>query len=132
MMAIVVVCGVGVWPASHVVAAETSSLHLRAKAQGIGWFACGLTTAIFSIILPYIYNADAGNLKGKTGFVLAGFALLGFIGTYVALPEMKGRTPPQIDRMFDLKLPTRRFKYWNCDIASSELANESNQASLGP
>jgi hypothetical protein len=128
MMGIVVVCGVGVWPASHVVAAETSSLHLRAKAQGIGWFACGLTTAVFSIILPYIYNADTGNLKGKTGFVLAGFAILGFIGTYVALPEMKGRTPAQIDRMFDLQLPTRSFKYWSSDVASAEQANVFNQA----
>lgn len=123
MMAVIVVCGVGVWPASHVVAAETSSLQLRAKAQGIGWFACGLTTAVFSIILPYIYNADQGNLKAKTGFVMAGFTVVGFIGTYITLPEMKGRTPTQIDRMFDVELPTRNFKYWKSDITSIEHAN---------
>lgn len=127
MMAVIVVCGVGVWPASHVVAAEASSLHLRAKAQGIGWFACGLTTAVFSIILPYIYNADQGNLKAKTGFVVAGFTVVGFIGTYIMLPEMKGRTPAQIDRMFDLELTTRDFKYWKGGITSIEHANETSQ-----
>ena len=128
MTAIVVVCGVGVWPASHVVAAETSSLHLRAKTQGVGWFACGLTTAVFSITLPYIYNTDQGNLKAKTGFVMAGFTIVGFIGTYIALPEMKGRTPMQIDRMFDLKLPTRRFECWKSDIAMTGEPNRRNQA----
>lgn len=65
MMIITMVCGLGIWPASHVVAAETSSLQLRAKTQGIGWFISGVTTGVFSIILPYIYNADAGNLRGE-------------------------------------------------------------------
>ncbi|KAJ5832867.1 hypothetical protein N7474_001178 [Penicillium riverlandense] len=124
MMAIIVVCGVGVWPASHVIAAETSSLHLRAKAQGIGWFSFALTSVIFSLVLPYIYNADQGNLSAKTGFVMAGFTVMGFIGAYITIPETKGRTPMQIDRMFDLELPAGEFKYWQSGIASDPHMNE--------
>lgn len=116
MMIVTMVCGMGIWPASHVVAAETSSLQLRAKSQGIGWFVSGIASGVFSIILPYIYNADKGNLRAKTGFVMAGFAAVGVLATWLTVPEMKGRTPMEIDRMFALKLPTRSFKGWRSDV----------------
>lgn len=116
MMIVIMVCGLGIWPASHVVAAETSSLQLRAKSQGIGWFVSGIASGVFSIILPYIYNADKGNLKAKTGFVMAGFAAAGMVATWLSVPEMKGRSPMEIDRMFVLKLPTRSFKLWRSDV----------------
>jgi hypothetical protein len=117
MMIVTMVCGLGIWPASHVVAAETSSLQLRAKSQGIGWFVSGIASGVFSIILPYIYNADKGNLRAKTGFVMAGFAAVGMVATWLAVPEMKGRSPMEIDRMFALKLPTRSFEQWRSDVA---------------
>jgi riboflavin transporter FmnP len=113
MMVVTMVCGLGIWPASHVVAAETSSLQLRAKTQGIGWFMSGIATGVFSIILPYIYNADKGNLKAKTGFFLAAVAAIAVILTWLFIPEMKGRSPMDIDRMFSMKLDTRKFKDWN-------------------
>ncbi|KAJ5833922.1 hypothetical protein N7474_002233 [Penicillium riverlandense] len=116
MMIVTIVCGLGIWPASHVVAAEASSLRLRAKTQGIGWFVSGITSGVFSIILPYFYNADQGDLKAKTGFVMAGFALLGVVGVWLFIPEMKGRSPMEIDRMFALRLPTRAFKHWASDV----------------
>lgn len=116
MMIVTMVCGLGIWPASHVVAAETSSLQLRAKSQGIGWFVSGIASGVFSIILPYIYNADKGNLRAKTGFVMAGFAAVGMVATWLTVPEMKGRSPMEIDRMFALKLPTRSFKQWRSDV----------------
>lgn len=114
-MIIVMISGLGSWPASHVVAAEASSLQLRAKSQGIGWFTSGIGTAVFAIILPYIYNTDEGNLKAKTGFVMAGFAAVAFVMVWLTIPEMKGRTAMEIDRMFALKLRTRAFKSWQSD-----------------
>ncbi|KAJ5499472.1 hypothetical protein N7453_008523 [Penicillium expansum] len=116
MMVIIMVSGFGSWPASHVVAAEASSLQLRAKSQGIGWFTSGVGTAVFAIILPYIYNADQGNLRAKTGFVMAGFAAVAVAVVWLAIPEMKGRTPMEIDRMFSLRLRTRDFKGWHSDV----------------
>ncbi|KAJ5110484.1 hypothetical protein N7532_001019 [Penicillium argentinense] len=127
MMIITMVCGLGIWPASHVVAAEASSLQLRAKTQGIGWFTSGITTGVFSIILPYMYNADSGNLRGKTGFVMAGFAAVGFLASWFSIPEMKGRSPMEIDRMFGLKLSTRAFRRWESDVAMEKGAD-----GLGP
>ncbi|KAJ5667734.1 uncharacterized protein N7477_006304 [Penicillium maclennaniae] len=116
MMIVTMVCGLGIWPASHVIAAETSSLQLRAKSQGIGWFVSGISQGVFSISLTYRYNLDAGNLKAKTGFVMAGLALIGIVATLIWVPEMKGRTSMEIHHMFALNLKTRAFKNWRSDV----------------
>ncbi|KAK1461929.1 hypothetical protein CCUS01_01519 [Colletotrichum cuscutae] len=112
LIAVVIVAGLGVWPASHVVGAETSALHLRSKAQAIGWFTAGANNSIFGFVLPYIFNPDKGNLKAKTGFVFAGLCALGLVIAFFLVPEMKGRTPAEIDRMFELRLPARQFRHW--------------------
>ena len=130
MMIVTMVCGLGIWPASHVVAAETSSLQLRAKTQGVGWFTSGIATGVFSIVLPYIYNADKGDLKAKTGFVMAGFAAVAVVATWFFVPEMKGRSPMEIDRMFALKLPTRAFKHWNGDVVIDKSFDDAREGSV--
>lgn len=112
MMAVVVVCGLGAWPASYAVSGETSSLRLRAKTQGIGVLCYMLSNVVFNLVLPYIYNTDAGDLKGKTGFVYAGLCLLTFVVTWLVIPEMKDRTALEVDAMFEAGLPCRDFKKW--------------------
>ncbi|PYH95658.1 MFS general substrate transporter [Aspergillus ellipticus CBS 707.79] len=113
MIAIIVVCGIGAWPASYAVGAEASSLRLRAKTQGLGWFVTGLSSAVFNLILPYIFNPDEGDLRAKTGFVFAGFCIIALVATWFIVPEMKDRTPAEIDDMFEAAIPTRRFRNWS-------------------
>ena len=115
-MAVVVVCGMGAWPASFAVAGEASNLRLRAKTQGIGVLYYMLSNVIFNLVLPYIYNTDAGDVKGKTGFVYCGLCLLAFAVTWLAVPDMKGRTALEIDTMFESNLPCRQFKNWSANI----------------
>ncbi|OAF99406.1 MFS general substrate transporter [Paraphaeosphaeria sporulosa] len=110
MMLTIIICGVGVWPASYAVAAETSSLQLRAKTQGMGWAVNAFSIAASGIALPYIFNPDAGNLRGKVGFTYVGTCVLGVLISYLLVPEMKGRTVAEIDRMFDIGLRTRDFR----------------------
>ncbi|KAF2729957.1 MFS general substrate transporter [Polyplosphaeria fusca] len=112
MMLTIVVNGVGSWPASFAVAAETSSLTLRAKTQGIGWFVSALSSAASGMALPYIFNPDEGNLRGKIGFTYVGSCLLGLAISWLIIPEMKGRTVGEVDRMFELGLGAREFKGW--------------------
>ncbi|KAG2421192.1 hypothetical protein HFD88_000808 [Aspergillus terreus] len=112
MMVVISVCGVSVWPASYVVGAEASSLTLRAKSQGLGWLVNGLSNGVFGLVLPYIFNPDEGALRAKTGFVYTGLCLLGLVGTWFVVPEMRNRTPMEIDHMFELGLPARQFKAW--------------------
>ncbi|KAH7075039.1 general substrate transporter [Paraphoma chrysanthemicola] len=120
MILVVLVNGLGAWPASYAVSSETSALRLRARSQGIGWFSYSLASAVVSFVLPYIYNPDAGNLRAKTGFVLAGSCALGFVGAWFLVPEMFNRSAAEIDSMFVLRLPTRAFKTWKPEGAQSE------------
>jgi MFS transporter, SP family, general alpha glucoside:H+ symporter len=111
-MAIVVVVGVGAWPASYAIRSEASALRLRSKAQGIAGLFDHLSSIILNLVLPYIYNPDAGNLKARTGFVFTGLCLIGAAITFFDVPEMKGRSVLEIDAMFKLGLKTREFRNW--------------------
>ncbi|KAJ4355805.1 uncharacterized protein N0V89_003826 [Didymosphaeria variabile] len=115
MMLTIIICGVGVWPASFAVAAETSSLQLRAKTQGMGWAVNAFSVAASGIALPYIFNPDAGNLRGKVGFTYVATCVLGVLISWLLVPEMKGRTVAEIDRMFELGLGTRGFRSFRDD-----------------
>jgi hypothetical protein len=117
MMLITIVCGVGAWPASFAVAAETSSLQLRAKTQGIGWFTSAFCSAVAGVTLPYVFNPDAGNLRGKVGFTYMASCLVGLAVSWYLIPEMKGRNVGDIDRMFELEIPARKFKGWKSEQA---------------
>ncbi|KAF6809048.1 maltose permease [Colletotrichum musicola] len=117
-ISIVVVCGMGVWPAAYAIMGETSSLRLRAKTQGIGGVAQQASSVVTSMALPYAFNNDAGDLGAKTGWIFVALCAFGVVLCYYALPEMKGRSIGDIDHMFELKLPARQFKTWGDDKRS--------------
>ncbi|KPI45071.1 Maltose permease MAL61 [Cyphellophora attinorum] len=121
-MIIVIIVGVGAWPASFAIRSEASSLRLRSKTQGLAGLFDHLSTIVLNLILPYIYNPDQGNLKAKTGFVFAGLCLVGAAVTFYDVPEMKGRTVLEIDAMFRLGLKTREFRNWRGTTEEIEAA----------
>lgn len=124
MMLTIVVAGVGVWPASFAIAAETSSLQLRARTQGLGWCVSALATAVSGLALPYVFNPDEGNLRGKTGFTYLATCLAGAAVAWWLVPEMKGRSVADIDRMFELQLSARQFTSWKSE-SSEELTERT-------
>ncbi|KAH8655267.1 general substrate transporter, partial [Xylariales sp. PMI_506] len=99
----------GAWPASYAVIGETSTLRLRARTVGLAWFANYLCDGAFSIVLPYLYNPDAANLGGKIGLVYAGISGIGTIGSWLWVPEMKERTPAELDELFEMGTSVRKF-----------------------
>lgn len=88
---------------------------------------------VFGVVMPYLYvsqmrptcrrhvadeystpkNPDAANIGSYTAFFYTGFAGLGVALAFFYVPEMKGRSAHEIDRMFDLRLPARDFKRWS-------------------
>ncbi|TKA71156.1 hypothetical protein B0A55_08256 [Friedmanniomyces simplex] len=137
MMIIIVTAGLGAWPASYVIASETSSLRLRSKTQGIGWLLGGAINCGFGFGVPYLYNSDAADLGGKIGFIYLGLALLGVLVTWCAMPELKGMTAVEIDRVFEKNVPVRRANTAQWESVPSEedempLRNISTSSSTGP
>jgi SP family general alpha glucoside:H+ symporter-like MFS transporter len=97
---IIVVCGLGCWPASYAILGETSSLRLRSKSMSLGSLMNNLTGILTNFVQPYLYNADALDLGAKTGFVFAVLSLVGAVLTYFFVPELKGRSALENDRFF--------------------------------
>ena len=101
MMIIIIMCGVGCWPASFVVAAETSSLTLRSKTSGVGWLLGGIIQGGFGLGTPYLYNPDAANLGAKSAFIFFATSFGAILTTYFFIPELKGLSAVEIDRVFE-------------------------------
>lgn len=112
MITIILVCGVGCWPASYVIVGETSALVLRAPTQGLGSCTNYVASAVMAIVLPYIFNPDAGALGAKTAFVYTGLCAFALAAVWFCVPELKGRSMMDIDSMFESRLPTRQFERW--------------------
>jgi hypothetical protein len=110
MMVIVVTAGLGVWPASYIVRSETSSLRLRSKTSGLGWLFGGIMRCAAGFGIPYLYNSDAANLGAKTGFVFFGTSLIGVVITWFLVPELKGLSTTEIDRLFEKKSSVRSWE----------------------
>jgi len=100
-MLVIIVNGLSTWPAYYAVGAEVSSLDLRDKSQGLGWGFNNLSSCVFSVALPYVYNFDAGDLRGKTGFIYAGLCAVGVVASWYMVPEMKDLKTEEIDALFE-------------------------------
>jgi MFS family permease len=121
LICIIIVCGLGCWPAGYAIMSETSSLMLRAKTQAIGGISQQITAVAMSFALPPLFNTDAAALGGKTGFLFTGLTTLAVILCFFFLPETKGREQIEIDHMFEMQLPARKFRHWKADEELSKM-----------
>lgn len=112
MIGVIVISGVGSWPAAYAVMGEVSSLTMRAKTQGLGGVLQQGTSVMMNFLLPFVFNPDKGDLGAKTGFIYVAMCFAGIAICFYTIPEMKGRSVLEIDEMFNLGLPTRQFKSW--------------------
>lgn len=122
MMVVIFVCGMGVWPVSYAVMSEASALRLRAKSQAIGGISAYVAAIFTNFVLPYLYNPDAADLKAKTGFVFMATCVVGAGLTWLVVPEMKGRSPIEIDHLFEEKVGARQSTGWRDETVEARTA----------
>ncbi|KAL6890039.1 maltose permease [Trichoderma evansii] len=88
---------------------EASSTVLRAKTISLATATQALCGLAMNFAIPYMVNPDKGNLRGKVGFIFGGLAIIGTIGSWVYVPELKGKTFSEIDHLFTEKVPPRKM-----------------------
>ncbi|KAF9774188.1 hypothetical protein IL306_007864 [Fusarium sp. DS 682] len=131
MTAVIVVCGLGAWPAGYAILGETSSLQLRSLTQGLAGIADKGFSIMLAVLLPMLFSRDKAALGGKTGFLFCGLCLIGTILTWFFIPEMKGRSAIEIDHMFEMRLPARKFKSFKMEVREVQEASPlTSHASL--
>lgn len=88
---------------------ETSSAALRARTTGLATATQAVMGIIMNFACPYMVNPDEGDLKGKVGFVFSGLCALATVWSFFYVPELKGRSMAEIDRLFALRIKPRKM-----------------------
>ncbi|CEN61033.1 hypothetical protein ASPCAL07702 [Aspergillus calidoustus] len=88
--------------------AETSALRLRPYTAGFGAACTCVVGVVMNTLTPYMVNANQWNWGFKTGWFYAGVGLPFLIGTWLLLPETKGRSAAELDELFE-----RKIRPWN-------------------
>ncbi|KIW16535.1 hypothetical protein PV08_06590, partial [Exophiala spinifera] len=111
-----------VGPVCYALISELPSTRLRAKTIVIARSCYNVAGILLGVLTPRMLNPSAWNWGGKTGFFWAGSCLLCFIWTYFRLPEPKGRTYRELDILFALDTPARKFAGTVIEAVSEENA----------
>ncbi|KAF2185327.1 maltose permease [Zopfia rhizophila CBS 207.26] len=94
---------------AFVLLGEVSNTLLRAKTTALATATQAVCGLVMNFAIPYMVNPDEGNLKGKVGFVFGGLAAIAAVWSYFYVPELKGKTFDEIDRLFASKVPPRQM-----------------------
>jgi len=63
----------------------------------------------------------SGDLGAKTYLIFAGWMLGCIVIIAIWFPESRGRSPAELDYMFEHKVPARQFKSYVCALPSEEM-----------
>lgn len=99
-------------PLSHAVAAEIPTQRLRDKTYAFGSVFNITVQFAISFSTPYLLNPGYANLQSKVGFIFGTTAFFAALFTWFFVPECKGRTLEEIDRLFLDNVPIRKFRTW--------------------
>ncbi|KIW85635.1 hypothetical protein Z517_01027 [Fonsecaea pedrosoi CBS 271.37] len=99
---------------AYVLPTEIATPTLREPTMTWAMFWSYVTAIITTFAIPQITAADAGNLGAKAAFIFAGCVLITTIWAYFYIPETRARTVVEVDEMYALKLPMRKWRHYQC------------------
>lgn len=108
-------------PIAFIIVGEISSTRLRSKSISLARNAYNVANVFSSTVAPYTLNPTAGDWKGKTAFLAAGFTIVILIWAYFRLPESRGRTYEELDILFSRDLKAWEFKDAQIDEDAAEV-----------
>jgi SP family general alpha glucoside:H+ symporter-like MFS transporter len=103
---------------------ELSSNKMRTKTIVLARNLYNVVGIINGVLVPHMINSTAWNWGAKAGFFYGGVVFLCLIWTYFRLPEPKGRSYAEIDMLFEMKVPARKFKTTEVDPFEQSLGVE--------
>lgn len=101
---------------------ETPTTMLRVKTAGIVVVIQGAFFTMWSFVLPYIFNPNAGNLGGETFLIFGALSFISFIYFFIYQTETANRSFEEIDEMFHKRVPARQFKNFKTDAQAKAQA----------
>jgi sugar porter (SP) family MFS transporter len=98
-------------PGAWIVIGEIFPLPIRSRGVGLSTASNWLWNTIIAVITPYMVGTNEGNLRSSVFFVWGGLCTCAFVYAYFLIPETKGLSLEQIDRMFEESTPRTSSKW---------------------
>ncbi|KAK5069984.1 hypothetical protein LTR70_008655 [Exophiala xenobiotica] len=98
-------------PGAWIVIGEIFPLPIRARGVGLSTASNWLWNTIIAVITPYMVGEEYGNLRSSVFFVWGGLCTCAFVYTYFLVPETKGLSLEQIDKMMEESTPRTSAKW---------------------
>ncbi|KAM3497216.1 hypothetical protein MY10362_009424 [Beauveria mimosiformis] len=98
-------------PGAWVVIGEIFPLPIRSRGVGLSTASNWLWNTIIAVITPYMVGSDKGNLKSKVFFIWGGLCSCALVYTYFLVPETKGLSLEQVDKMMEESTPRTSAKW---------------------
>ncbi|CAI7640180.1 unnamed protein product [Penicillium pancosmium] len=98
-------------PGAWVVIGEIFPLPIRSRGVALSTASNWLWNCIIAVITPYMTDADQGNLGPKVFFIWGSLCACAFVYTYFLIPETKGLTLEQVDKMMEETTPRTSAKW---------------------
>jgi SP family sugar:H+ symporter-like MFS transporter len=92
-------------PGAWVVIGEIFPLPIRSRGVALSTASNWLWNCIIAVITPYMVATDKGNLQAKVFFIWGTLCTACFIYAYFLIPETKGLSLEQVDRMLEETTP---------------------------
>lgn len=86
-------------------------LPIRSRGVGLSTASNWLWNCIIGVITPYMVDKDKGHLGAKVFFIWGSLCACAFVYTYFLIPETKGLTLEQVDKMMEETTPRTSTKW---------------------
>jgi sugar porter (SP) family MFS transporter len=98
-------------PGAWIVIGEIFPLPIRSRGVGLSTASNWLWNTIIAVITPYMVGTDRGNMKSSVFFVWGGLCTCALVYTYFLVPETKGLSLEQVDKMMEETTPRTSSKW---------------------
>ncbi|ETN39294.1 uncharacterized protein HMPREF1541_05517 [Cyphellophora europaea CBS 101466] len=118
-------------PGAWIVIGEIFPLPIRSRGVGLSTASNWLWNTIIAVITPYMVGEDKGNLRSSVFFIWGGLCTCAFVYAYFLVPETKGLTLEQVDKMFEETTPRTSAKWKPSQTFASTMANDKGVLEKG-
>jgi MFS family permease len=113
-------------PGAWILIGEIFPLPIRSRGVGLSTASNWLWNTIIAVITPYMVGTDQGNLRSSVFFVWGGLCTCAFVYSYFLVPETKGLSLEQVDRMMEESTPRTSSKWVPHETFSSVMGAREN------
>merc|ERR1712093_587613 len=98
-------------PGAWILIGEIFPLPIRSRGVGLSTASNWLWNTIIAVITPYMVGEEHGSLKSSVFFVWGGLCTAAFVYSCLLVPETKGLSLEQVDRMMEESSPRTSAKW---------------------